>query len=62
MGLPADPPLSWFLHRYLPIFYTVTNPALYRDSVIWTIYRDTKLIAFIGTVQKLMPALTRTAT
>jgi hypothetical protein len=25
MGLPADAPLSWFLHRHLPIFCTVSN-------------------------------------
>ena len=36
--------------------------AVYRDSVIWTIYRDTKLIAFIGTVQKHMPTPTQPAT
>jgi hypothetical protein len=25
MGLPADAPLSWFLHCHLPIYCTVSN-------------------------------------
>jgi hypothetical protein len=62
MGLPADAPLSWFLHRHLPTSAPGAIRAVYRDSVIWTIYRDTKLIAFIGTVQKHMPTPTQTAT
>ena len=37
IGLPADAQLSWFLHRHLRQFYRdVTNPAIYRDSAIWT--------------------------
>jgi hypothetical protein len=37
IGLPADPLLSWFLHRHQDNFI-VTGQTLfiYRDSVIWT--------------------------
>jgi hypothetical protein len=37
MGLQADAPLSWFLHRHLPISVPGAIRAVYRDSVIWTI-------------------------
>jgi hypothetical protein len=45
MGLSADAPLSWFLHRHLPTSAPGAILAVYRDSVILTIYRDKKHLA-----------------
>jgi hypothetical protein len=63
MGLPADAPLSWFLHRYLPIFCTVSNSRrlsglCHLDNFIVT----RNFLPPIGTMQKLMPTPTQTAT
>ena len=58
-GLSADALLSWFLHRHLPIFFTVRNP--FRLSGLchlenFTVIR--KLSPLNGTVQKHLPTLT----
>jgi hypothetical protein len=37
MGLLADAPLSWFLHRHLPISAPGAIRAVYRDTAIVTI-------------------------
>jgi hypothetical protein len=63
MGLSADAPLSWFLHRHLPTFAPGAIRAVYRDSVILTtLSRQETSQPLIGTVQKHMPTLTRSAT
>jgi diadenosine tetraphosphatase ApaH/serine/threonine PP2A family protein phosphatase len=37
MGLSADAPLSWFLHRHLPTFAPRATRAVYLDTAIVTI-------------------------
>ena len=64
IGLLADALLSWFLHRHLDSF-TVTGQILpiYRDSAIWTAssgHENSR--PSTGTLQKLMPTPTQTAT
>jgi hypothetical protein len=63
MGLLADAPLSWFLHRHLPIYCTVSNSRRlsglsHLDNFIVT--RNS--CPLTGTLQKRMPTPTQTAT
>jgi hypothetical protein len=63
MGLSADALLSWFLHRHLPTFAPGAIRAVYRDSaIVTTLSRQETSQPLIGTLQKHMPTLTRTAT
>jgi hypothetical protein len=64
IGLLADAPLSWFLHRHFDNFIVTGQlAAIYRDSVIWTNSPGREnLLPFIGTLQKRMPTPTQTAT
>ena len=64
IGLPADPQLSWFLQYHLDSFI-VTGQILpiYRDYAVKTVLSGRENFRpSIGTLQKLMPALTQTAT
>jgi hypothetical protein len=64
MGLPADAQLSWFLQLHLDNFIVKRKLLpVYRDYAIWTVTsgRENSRPS-TGTVQKLMPALTQTAT
>jgi hypothetical protein len=64
IGLLADAPLSWFLHRHLDnLIVTGQLAAIYRDFVIWTTLSGREnLRPSTGTLQKHMPTLTQTAT
>jgi len=64
IGLLADAPLSWFLHRRLDSFIVTGQLLLvFRDLVTLTVSPGREnLRPFTGTVQKLMPTLTQTAT
>jgi hypothetical protein len=63
MGLLADAPLSWFLHRHLPIFCTgINSRCLSGRSHLENFIMTRNISPFIGTVQKHMSTLTRTAT
>jgi hypothetical protein len=64
IGLLAFAPLSWFLHRHLDnLIMTWQIRTLYRDYAIWTVPsgRENSRPS-TGTLQKLMPAPTQTAT
>jgi hypothetical protein len=64
IGLLADAPLSWFLHRHLDSFImTGQLHLIYRDFATLTVLpgRETSR-PFTGTLQKPMPTLTQTAT
>jgi hypothetical protein len=64
IGLLADAPLSWFLHRHKDNFIVTGQlAAVYRDSVIWTALpcRENSQPS-TGSLQKLMPTPTQTAT
>ena len=62
MGLPADALLSWFLHRHLPVFV----PGVFLGRLSGHSHLDHFIMTansspLIGTMQKHMPTLTRTA-
>jgi hypothetical protein len=62
MGLPSDALLSWFLHRHLPIFI----PGVFLGRLSGHRHLDHFIVTanfspLIGTLQKHMPTLTRTA-
>jgi hypothetical protein len=64
IGLLAFAPLSWFLHRHLNSFFVTRHLLhIYRDFATLTVSlgRETSR-PFTGTLQKLMPTLTQTAT
>jgi hypothetical protein len=64
MGLLANALLSWFLHRHQDNFI-VTGQLLptYQDSAIWTNLPGRENSSpLTGTLQKLMPTPTQTAT
>jgi hypothetical protein len=63
MGLPSDAPLSWFLHRHLPVFI----PGVFLGRLPGHRHLDHFIVTansspLIGTLQKRMPTLTQTAT
>jgi len=64
IGLLADAPLSWFLHRHLDSFIlTGQILPIYRDSTILTTsswHENSR--PSTGTLQKHMPTLTQTST
>jgi hypothetical protein len=64
IGLLADAQLSWFLHHRLDSFIATGQILpVYQDSATLTVSlgRETSR-PFTGTLQKLMPTLTQTAT
>jgi hypothetical protein len=63
MGLPAYPQLSWFLHHHFESFIMTGQilPILHKCTFD-TYSLTSKLLPPIGTMQKLIPALTLTAT
>jgi hypothetical protein len=64
IGLSADALLSWFLQHHLDSFI-MTGQLLptYQDFAIWTVPSGREnSVPSTGTLQKLMPALTQTAT
>jgi hypothetical protein len=64
IGLLADALLSWFLQSYLDNFIVTGQlAAVYRDSAVKTILSGRENShPSTGTLQKLIPTLTRTAT